>query len=158
MVLVLYIFFLFYSHRSQVRSNCLYNTCIEFTLQLSKVDLSSRFTHAKAHGVRRDCNALLLSVTGDMRPSQHMEHTAHQAPQCLPHLDLVTTKEIKISDQNIRSDGLRSQQLLPPQCRELSRENGQENNWSGKLWFQRGNFRQQQDVIKIQFNYSIFYR
>ena len=88
---------------------------------------SSRITHAKAHGVQRDCNVLLLreQVTCDSGSHGAYRHT--RLPSVCLDLVLVTTKEIKISEQNIRSDGLRAQ-LLPAQHRELSGENGQENN------------------------------
>ena len=74
--------------------------------------------------MQRDCNVLLLreQVTCDSGAYRHTRLLS----VCLD-LVLVTTKDIKISEQNIRSDGLRAQ-LLPAQRRELSGENGQENN------------------------------
>ena len=90
---------------------------------------SSRIPHAKAHGGQRDCNVLLLREQVTCDSVSYTENTYRQTrlPSVCLDLILVTTKEIKISEHYIRSDGLRAQ-LLPAQRRELSRENGQENN------------------------------
>ena len=60
---------------------------------------SSRITHAKAHGVKRDCNILLLLVTGDMWLWLSQLHRAYRQSRLLSvclDLVLVTTKKIKI--------------------------------------------------------------